>query len=121
DTTPDGRSFGRSVERRLEGRMNRLRSLCAGLLLVGLLAAPRPAHAFPKFAREYGVRCETCHSIPPRLNEFGLAFQANYFNWPAGKKAKNLSPRALPISGLAISSVDSDRTAGRTTTSFRDL
>jgi len=43
-----------------------------------------PARALPTFAHQNGVACNTCHSIAPKLNLNGLAFQANYFNWPGG-------------------------------------
>jgi len=90
-------------------------------VVVGVCAAPRPAHALPKFARQYGVSCGTCHSIPPRLNPFGLAFQASYFNWPGGSKAKKSLRQAFPVSGLAIASLEDNHTTGDTTAKFRYL
>lgn len=93
-----------------------------GLLLLWLLVAGRPAHALPKWAREYHVTCQACHSVAPRLNEFGLAFQANFFNWPGGKAPKkDRSLKALPISGIAEFSLEDSRTEGKTTTNFREL
>lgn len=91
-------------------------------LLLAAVGGGSPANALPKFAREYHVGCATCHSVPPRLNEFGLAFQANFFNWPGGKPPqKDRSLKALPISGIAEFSLEDNRTEGKTTTNFRDL
>ena len=66
------------------------------VLAGGLLLAASPGYALPVFARQYGETCQKCHSIAPRLNAFGLAFQANHYNWPgkrpstgsAGRQAK---------------------------------
>jgi len=44
-----------------------------GLVLTGTGAA----EAIPPFARRYGVTCQTCHVIIPKLNEFGEAFRLN--------------------------------------------
>jgi hypothetical protein len=41
-----------------------------------LFLAPPAAWATPQFARLYAVDCSHCHSLPPRLNERGLAFLA---------------------------------------------
>lgn len=94
-------------------------ALFIGLGLVFSVA--RPAHALPKWAREYHVTCQACHSIPPRLNTFGLAFQANYFNWPddtGPKKRQNLTTIA---SATVVGSLEHDRLEDKTTTSFREL
>ncbi len=47
------------------------------LLLVPMASAP--AHALPAFARRYNVDCITCHTVPPRLNNFGEAFMRRGF------------------------------------------
>jgi hypothetical protein len=91
------------------------------LLALPLLLGVRPAHALPKFSREYGVGCNTCHSVAPRLNEFGLAFQANHFNWPGEGMKKRVSLKAFPVSGILHSSVEVNHTEGKTTTAFREL
>ncbi len=36
---------------------------------------PQPAGAIPAFARKYGVKCYTCHTIPPALNKTGYTFK----------------------------------------------
>ncbi|MGZ3503228.1 MAG: hypothetical protein ACXWNJ_04145 [Vulcanimicrobiaceae bacterium] len=45
--------------------------------LAWLGLAARPARAIPLFAHQYGVTCQKCHSIIPRLNTFGLQFMAH--------------------------------------------
>jgi len=96
-------------------------------ILVGaLMLAESPGYALPVFARRYGETCQKCHSIAPRLNAFGLAFQANHYNWPGGKPPAAKSRQksglaALPISGLATFSVEDSRTDHKTTANFRDL
>jgi hypothetical protein len=74
-------------------------SLIATLGVV-LETQPPPAHALPTFARQNGMSCNSCHSIAPKLTLNGLAFQANYFNWPGGSPhlAKGLD--SIPLSGL---------------------
>src|SRR5262249_51435063 len=66
---------------------------------MGILAVCRPCHALPSFARQYGFDCQQCHSVPPRLNLFGLAFQANYFNLPPAKPAAVNPPVSKQGSG----------------------
>jgi hypothetical protein len=39
------------------------------------LLLPQPAAAIPAFARKYGVKCYTCHTIPPALNKTGYTFK----------------------------------------------
>jgi len=47
------------------------------LLGAALLAAGRPAHAIPAFARKYGLPCSACHEAWPMLNNFGQTFKDN--------------------------------------------
>jgi hypothetical protein len=55
-----------------------LRSLAAGLLLTFLFfGSIEDAHAFPAFARKYGLRCSACHVAWPVLNDFGWRFKDN--------------------------------------------
>lgn len=37
------------------------------------------------FARKYGTSCATCHVMVPKLNNFGIAFRNNGFEWPGGE------------------------------------
>ncbi len=53
------------------------------LLLFGLLLIlPTPGHAIPAFARKYGVKCYTCHTIPPALNKTGYMFKRLGYRMP---------------------------------------
>lgn len=47
------------------------------LVAMVLLAAVRPAHAIPAFARKYGLPCSACHQAWPMLNNFGQTFKDN--------------------------------------------
>ena len=51
------------------------------LLLAAIVVAlsSSSAEAFPAFARRYNVDCVTCHTIPPRLNNYGIAFMRRGF------------------------------------------
>jgi hypothetical protein len=40
------------------------------------------ASAIPAFARKYGTSCQTCHTIFPKLNAFGVAFRLNGYRMP---------------------------------------
>ena len=55
-------------------------------MVVGIaaLAFAADAHATPQFARMYRVDCSHCHSLPPRLNERGLAFVAAGYRFADG-------------------------------------
>jgi len=93
---------------------------------IGMMAVGGRCHALPEFARQYGETCQKCHSIPPRLNSFGVAFQANFYNWPGGKPPTGKSDRksnvlALPFSGVATFRLEDNRTERKTTSNFRSL
>jgi hypothetical protein len=57
----------------------RLSALAAAwaLAAVALLLAARPASAVPPFARQTGLACEACHTVPPELTAFGRRFKLN--------------------------------------------
>jgi hypothetical protein len=60
-------------------------NLCIkALVFAGGLAllAPSPAHAIPAFARKYGVKCYTCHTVPPALNKNGYMFKRLGYRMP---------------------------------------
>jgi hypothetical protein len=104
----------------------RPRVLVVVLGAMGMTAVGGRCHALPVFARRYGETCQKCHSIPPRLNSFGLAFQANHYNWPGkepppGKSGHKSDLAALPFSGLATFSWEDNRTEGKSTADFRTL
>lgn len=53
------------------------------LLLAAItLFLPKPAQAIPAFARKYGVKCYTCHTIPPALNKNGYMFKRLGYRMP---------------------------------------
>src|SRR5664279_4007383 len=58
-------------------------SVKAVLLVTGLvLLMPQPGNAIPAFARKYGVKCYTCHTIPPALNKNGYMFKRLGYRMP---------------------------------------
>jgi hypothetical protein len=53
------------------------------LFIVGvLLLLPDQSSAIPAFARKYNISCSTCHSVAPKLKEYGEDFAGNAFNLP---------------------------------------
>ncbi|HIE64769.1 MAG: hypothetical protein ABGX83_07790 [Nitrospira sp.] len=59
--------------------MNR-KSMLLFLILLFLdvfVLSVRPSQAIPSFARKYNYICTVCHTMPPKLNKFGLTFMAN--------------------------------------------
>jgi hypothetical protein len=53
------------------------------LLVFGLiLLMPQPGNAIPAFARKYGVKCYTCHTVPPALNKNGYMFKRLGYRMP---------------------------------------
>jgi len=44
-----------------------------------LVALSLEARAIPAFSRKYNVGCNTCHTVYPRLNDFGRDFKNNGF------------------------------------------
>jgi len=56
--------------------------------------AASPASALPIFAQQYGLACEKCHQVPPRLNAFGTAFQENGYRLPGFRPATREAPRS---------------------------
>ncbi len=66
--------------------MSRRGAYAASMLFASLAALP--AIAIPAFARRYKTSCTTCHTLPPQLNSFGLAFRANGYRLPAGEERR---------------------------------
>lgn len=53
------------------------------LVVFGLvLLMPQQGHAIPAFARKFGVKCYTCHTIPPALNKNGYMFKRLGYRMP---------------------------------------
>src|SRR5665811_1901501 len=44
--------------------------------------APQPAQAVPAFARKFGLKCYSCHTIPPALNKTGYMFKRLGYRLP---------------------------------------
>src|ERR1017187_7571101 len=62
---------------------SRLPALLPILAALGCAAlAPQPAHAIPAFARKFGVKCYSCHTIPPALNKTGYTFKRLGYRMP---------------------------------------
>ena len=100
-------------------RLNRCWVWLVGV--AGLFAA-RPGHALPVYARQFGVKCTACHTVPPALNNFGLAFKANFYNWPGKQGPKPKDPtKYFPVSGIAEFSLEKSFTEDHTTADFREL
>src|ERR1039457_987050 len=75
--------------RAFEGGMALLRSTSRLPALMPVLAvlgyavlAPQPAHAIPAFARKFGLKCYSCHTIPPALNKTGYMFKRLGYRMP---------------------------------------
>ena len=70
-----------------------MRRLLVGFGVVcGLMFVAEPVRGIPYFARKYNVSCARCHSVPPKLNEFGERFVAN------GYRAEGLEGgRTIPL------------------------
>ena len=64
------------------------RNRLTGLVLLAILS-PALASATPQFARTYRVDCSHCHSLPPRLNERGLAFLSAGYRFPEGAETRS--------------------------------
>ncbi len=52
------------------------------LLFVFILLMPQRGNAIPAFARKFGVKCYTCHTIPPALNKNGYMFKRLGYRMP---------------------------------------
>src|SRR5487761_1518167 len=46
------------------------------------LLMPQRGNAIPAFARKFGVKCYTCHTIPPALNKNGYMFKRLGYRMP---------------------------------------
>jgi hypothetical protein len=53
------------------------------------------AFAGPQFSRQYNTSCSTCHTVYPKLNDFGQAFQDAGFQFPEGDEFLIETPQAL--------------------------
>lgn len=56
------------------------------LVVVSSIAlVPTEAEAIPVFARKYGMACNSCHTMFPKLTKMGVAFRERGFRFAAGK------------------------------------
>src|SRR2546421_12548053 len=97
--------------------MNLSMRIIAALSMTSAVAAP--AGALPKWTRQYDMPCSGCHSVPPRLNDFGKTFQANNFVMPGAQLT--LRREVLPISGIATFSAERNLTKRDGSADFRTL
>ncbi len=65
-------------------------------LALGLLCS-RPSQAIPAFARKYGVKCYTCHLIPPVLNKTGYMFKRLGYRMPPEFDGTRPAPKITEI------------------------
>jgi len=70
--------------------MNRTRvipwAMGAALAAAASIWAPEEAQAIPVFARKYGLSCNSCHTMFPRLTKMGWAFRERGFRFAPGKE-----------------------------------
>ena len=70
-----------------EVNMRRFSILCTAMVTaVTVTGFSGSAYAIKTFAQKYKMKCEGCHSVVPKLNEFGEAFMAEGFVLPGQKK-----------------------------------
>jgi hypothetical protein len=62
----------------------------ASLLVLLAFATPR-AQAIPIYAQRYHLTCETCHSVLPVLNSFGLRFREHGYRLPAERHGTTIA------------------------------
>lgn len=82
--------------------------LAQGFLLLAALFLAQQAQAVPSFARQTGLACNVCHSVPPELTAFGRLFKLNGYTLTgiqqiqSGTSGSNLSiDTTPPLSAMA--------------------
>jgi hypothetical protein len=89
-------------------RLSRLLIVILGTAGLALLASPN-AEAIPSFARQTGLPCSTCHTIPPELTPFGRTFKLNGYTLtglpqvtakPSSQESGLSIARYFPLSGF---------------------
>ena len=83
----------------------RTRIVAIAIVCFVVLAKPHQADAIPYFAHEYAMTCQKCHSVVPRLTEFGTAFEANGFAI-TGARPRATLPIAMKINTAYTSEPD---------------
>ena len=95
------------------------RNALRSLLMLVFFTAAFPAESLPKWTRKYNMPCGGCHTVAPRLNDFGKAFQANYFSIPGSQLS--FRRNSLPISGIALVSAERNLSRRESSVDFRNL
>ncbi len=67
------------------------------LVVIPILFSATNSLGIPYFARKHDLKCNTCHVIPPKLNQFGENFRADFYKLPVPKPTKTTWPFALWI------------------------
>ncbi len=93
----------RSIARRYRGTPTIARA--AGLVLALTSLAASRAEAIPAFAHAYGMTCQKCHSVIPRLSDFGEAFRVSGFALP-GTRPQHALPLSVKINTAYSSEPD---------------
>jgi hypothetical protein len=73
-----------------------LRSFAVATVLVALALPPR-ASAIPVYSRKYATSCVTCHTVFPKLTQFGEAFRRNGFRFPGAFDSDYVKGEIIPL------------------------
>lgn len=87
------------------------------LAALTLALAAAQARALPLFSRQYGMACTQCHSVAPRLNDYGMRFFQNG-NRPPGEAPVPLRMRDVPVSMIGLVGAHWTRSQSPTSASF---
>jgi hypothetical protein len=87
---PSGVALFARVENEMEGlipmKKIMMTMVIGAFTFVGTLAFwAKDADAIPVFARKYGMSCNSCHTMFPKLSKMGVAFRERGFRFEAGK------------------------------------
>src|SRR5215470_3779674 len=78
----------------------KLRATFGGLVALSAilaLALPSPGRAIPAFARKYHTTCARCHSVVPRLNNYGWNFKLRGFHVPGDEETGQIRTSEDPF------------------------
>ncbi|MGH3628506.1 MAG: hypothetical protein ACRDRL_13855, partial [Sciscionella sp.] len=93
-----------------------LRLIIMSLVIpAGALILPSVALAVPSFARQTGMSCAACHTVPPQLNTFGRYFKLHGYTLGGEKLSGGNDKLSIdkfpPLSAMAILSDTITKTA----------
>ncbi len=60
-------------------------SALALVMVTSIALIPTESEAIPVFARKYGMSCNSCHTMFPKLTKMGVAFRERGFRFAEGK------------------------------------